>query len=85
MKFYSDIEGNLSIMHRHKAVPFVDGVFDTDDNALIERLIAAGFRHDAPVEVERTRAEVMAELDALGIKYDKRMNKAKLTELLGGA
>jgi hypothetical protein len=84
MKFYSDIQGNLSIMHRHKALSFIDGVLDTEDNALIERLIAAGFRHDAP-DVERTRAEIMAELDALGIKYDKRMNKAKLTELLGGA
>ena len=77
MKFYSDIQGNLSIMHRHKAVPFVDGVFDTEDNALIERLIAAGFRHEAPVEVERTRAEIMADLDALGIKYDKKKRPVK--------
>ena len=83
MRFYSDIEGNLFIMHRQKAVEFVGGVIDTEDNALIERLIAAGFRYDAPPE--QTRAQIMADLDALGIKYDKRLNKAKLIELLGGA
>lgn len=84
MRFYSDLEGNQWIMHQHKAVQFVGGVFDTDDNALIGRLIAAGFRHDAPIEREKTKAEIMAELDALGIQYDKRMNKTKLSELLGG-
>ena len=82
MRFYSDIEGNQWVM-TPRPVQFIDGVLDTEDNALIERLIAAGFRHDAPPE--QTRAQIMADLDALGIKYDKRLNKAKLIELLGGA
>ena len=38
MKFYSDIEGNETIVIDGKALQFVDGVIETEDTELIEKL-----------------------------------------------
>lgn len=83
MRFYSDTAGTQYVMTKKGIVPFVEGVLDTEDTALINKLKAAGFRHDAPAE--KTKAEIMSELDERGVKYDRRWQKEKLSELIGGA
>ena len=46
MKFYSDIEGNRSVWTGSKSVPFVNGIIETTDPALIKLLTKAGYRKD---------------------------------------
>ena len=46
MKFYSDIEGNQTVWDGRKAVPFIDGVIETTDPALIDLLRRCGYRED---------------------------------------
>ena len=44
MKFYSDIEGNRSVWDGSKLIPFIDGVIETTDPAVIELLRRCGYR-----------------------------------------
>lgn len=46
MKFYSDIEANATVWDGRKAVPFVNGIIETTDPALIELLRRCGYRED---------------------------------------
>ena len=75
MKFYSDIEGNRSVWTGSKSVPFVNGIIETTDPALIDLLKRCGYRNDGvqtfPVEhthkpIEPAKAEtVVPETDVV--------------------
>ena len=69
MRFYSDVEGNQTVWDGKKAVPFVDGIIETTDPALIDLLRRCGYRNDGvqafPVEhtrkpIEPAKAETVA-------------------------
>lgn len=46
MRFYSDIEGNETVWDGKKAVPFIDGVIETTDKALIDLLKRCKYRRE---------------------------------------
>ena len=46
MKFYSDIEGNRAVWTGTKSVPFVNGIIETTDPAVIDLLRRCGYRED---------------------------------------
>ncbi len=38
MKFYSNIEGNLVVFHNDKVISFLNGILETEDQDLIDKL-----------------------------------------------
>ena len=96
MKFYSDIEGNVTVWIG-RPLRFNDGIYLTDNPEEIKRLKELGYRSDSDGQAEQrnterqatktepteiTKEEIIKALESKGIKHDKRNKKAVLYKLL---
>ena len=98
MKFYGNgIEWDS--LRDKPLCEFQDGVYETEDYDVANRLIESGFRYEGELPAvpgqnsvdppndasEMTNEQLKGLLDAKGIEYKARATKAELIQLLGGA
>ena len=80
MIFYQ--KGNEKLMINEKAVDFIDGKIEINDEKLIEYLIADGYDYEEE-ETEYTVKELRKIAREKGIKDWGKLKKAELLEALG--